>query len=101
MYIKSVTEPFDEEMEFDEVRINNWLEHFNLLPVHKMHVSGHAFGPELEMIREIQPEVLYPVHTVNKELFKELENDGVKVIYPKISDKKNLKSFNNYNNLTR
>ena len=94
LYIKSVTEPFDEEMEFDEVRINNWLEHFNLLPVYKMHVSGHASGPELlEMIREIKPKVLYPVHTVHKELFKELENDDVKVIYPKISDKKNLKSF--------
>ncbi len=41
VYIKSVTEPFDEEMEFDEMRINNWLKHFNLLSVHKMHVSGH------------------------------------------------------------
>jgi ribonuclease J len=40
-------------MEFDEKRVNNWLSHFNLLPVHKMHVSGHASGPELlKMIRE-------------------------------------------------
>jgi ribonuclease J len=88
VYIKSVTEPFDEEMELDERRINNWLGHFNLLPVYKMHVSGHASGPELlEMIREIQPEVLYPIHTTHKEHFMELENDGIKITYPTISTK--------------
>ena len=70
------------------MRINNWLKHFDLLPIHKMHVSGHASGPELlEMIREIEPEILYPVHTEHKELFKELEDSGVKVIYPKLSKK--------------
>jgi ribonuclease J len=89
IYIKSVTEPFDEEMEFDERRVENWLDHFNLLPVHKMHVSGHASGPELlDMIREIQPEILYPVHTIFKERFKILEEDGIRVIYPELS--KNL-----------
>lgn len=82
IYIKSVTEPFDEEMEFDENRINNWLKHFNLHPV-KMHVSGHASGPELlDMIRKIQPEILIPIHTTKKEMFKVLEKDGVKVVYP-------------------
>jgi len=87
IYIKSVTEPFDEEMEFDENRVNNWLKHFNLCPVHRMHVSGHASGPELiKMIQDIHPEKLYPVHTVNKELFKVLEDDGIKVIYPKLSE---------------
>jgi len=88
VYIKSVTEPFDEEMEFDEKRIMNWLNHFNLLPVYKMHVSGHASGTELlDMIRDVVPEVLYPVHTEHKELFKVLEDDGIKVIYPKLSNK--------------
>ncbi len=86
IYIKSVTEPFDEEMEFDNKRVENWLDHFNLLPVHKMHVSGHASGPELlDMIREIQPEIVYPVHTIFKERFKVLEEEGIKVIYPKLS----------------
>ncbi len=83
IYIKSVTEPFDDEMEFDEKRVNNWLKHFNLCPVYKMHVSGHASGPELlEMIRDVHPEILYPIHTENKELFKVLEEDGIKVVYP-------------------
>lgn len=91
IYIKSVTEPFDEEMEFDEKRIENWLRHFNLCPVHKMHVSGHASGPELlEMIRKIQPEILYPIHTYNKELFKVVEDDGVKVVYPELSRKSRI-----------
>ncbi len=35
------------------------------------------------MIREIKPGILCPVHTEHKELFKELENIGVKVVYPK------------------
>lgn len=41
MYIRSVTEPFDEEMELDCKKVKNWLEHFNL-PMHQMHVSGHT-----------------------------------------------------------
>jgi ribonuclease J len=87
IYIKSVTEPFDEEMELDEDRVNNWLSHFNLLPVHKMHVSGHASGPELlDMIRDVHPDIIYPVHTRHKELFKELEAEGIQVIYPQITE---------------
>ena len=84
LYIKSMTEPFDEEMRLSEKRVINWLKHFNLCPMHKMHVSGHASGPELlEMIREIQPDTLYPIHTQHKEIFKILEEDGIQVIYPK------------------
>ncbi|MBP2046178.1 MBL fold metallo-hydrolase [Methanobacterium aggregans] len=83
LYIKSMTEPFDDEMMFSERRVKNWLQHFNLCPMHKMHVSGHASGPELlDMIREIEPETLYPIHTEHKEMFKVLENDGIKVVYP-------------------
>ncbi len=84
MYIRSVTEPFDEEMEIDYKRVKNWLDHFNL-PMHQMHASGHASGPEiLSMIREVSPDVVYPVHTEHKEMFKELEEDGIDVVYPKL-----------------
>jgi ribonuclease J len=38
------------------------------------------------MIREIQPEILYPVHTTFKERFKVLEEDGIRVVYPKLSE---------------
>jgi ribonuclease J len=85
MYIRSVTEPFDEEMEIDHRKAMNWLRHFNL-NCHQMHASGHASGPEIiDMIREIRPETVYPVHTQHKEMFKELEDDEIKVVYPKLS----------------
>lgn len=44
----------------------------------------HASGPEIiEAIREIEPEKVYPVHTENKEKFKILEKDKIKIINPK------------------
>ena len=78
LYIHSLTEPFNEEMEIDFRRVENWLKRFNLLPYHPMHVSGHASGRELlNMIREINPEKLYPIHTESIESFNILKNDGI------------------------
>jgi ribonuclease J len=86
LYIHSLTEPFSEEMELDFKRVENWLKRFNLLPIHKMHVSGHASGEEiLNMIREISPEKLYPIHTEHIETFDILKDDGIEVIHPKLS----------------
>jgi len=87
LYIHSMTEPFSEEMEIDSRRVNNWLNHFNLLSnKHSMHVSGHASGDELlAMIREINPETLYPIHTTHIEAFDILKEDGIKVVHPEIS----------------
>ena len=85
LYIHSLTEPFNEEMEIDFKRVKNWLEHFNLLPIHTMHVSGHASGEEiLNMIREINPEKLYPIHTEHIESFDILKDDGIDRIHPKL-----------------
>lgn len=85
LYIHSLTEPFNEEMEIDFKRVENWLNHFNLLPIHKMHVSGHGSGEEiLNMIREINPEKLYPIHTEHVEAFDILKDDGIEVIHPKL-----------------
>ncbi|KZX15436.1 carbon-phosphorus lyase complex accessory protein [Methanobrevibacter cuticularis] len=85
LYIHSLTEPFNEEMEIDFKRVQNWLNHFNLLPIHPMHVSGHASGKEiLDMIREINPEKLYPIHTENIGCFDILEDDGIEVIHPEL-----------------
>lgn len=85
MYIRSLTEPFDEETEIDYSKVQNWIQHFNLKP-HKIHASGHATGSEIiNMIKEIGPEKLYPVHTVKKEKFEILKEYGIDVIYPKLS----------------
>jgi ribonuclease J len=39
----------------------------------------------ISMIREIQPEKSYPVHTEHVELFDALKDDGIDVIHPKLS----------------
>jgi len=86
LYIHSLTEPFNEEMEIDFRRVENWLKHFNLLPIHKMHVSGHGSSEEiLNMVREINPEKLYPIHTEHPESFNILKEDGIEIIHPKLS----------------
>jgi ribonuclease J len=85
MYIRSLTEPFDEETEIDYGKVQNWIQHFNL-KLHQIHASGHATGHEIiNMIREIEPEKVYPVHTVKKEKFNILEEYGIDVIYPKLT----------------
>jgi Predicted hydrolase of the metallo-beta-lactamase superfamily len=84
VYIKSSTEPFDEEMKIGEQKVKRWLDLFGIHYVDKgFHASGHANGQEiLEMIREVNPEKLYPIHTTNPEAFKVLEDDGIEVVYP-------------------
>lgn len=84
VYIKSSTEPFDEQMEINERKVREWLKLFNLPLKNKcFHASGHANGKEiLEMIREINPDKLYPVHTTHKNEFLKLKDDGIDVIYP-------------------
>lgn len=85
LYIHSLTEPFNEEMEIDFRRVQNWLKHFDLLPIHTMHVSGHANGEELlAMIKEIKPEKLYPIHTEEIDKFDILKDEGIDVIHPKL-----------------
>jgi ribonuclease J len=71
IWIKSSCEPFNEEMELDEKRKRNWLEHFGIKE-YAAHASGHASGPELQaMIKKINPDTVYPVHTEHPELFRD------------------------------
>ena len=69
VYIRSVTEPFDEEMELDARRIDNWLSLFKLRQYGRsgddgLHASGHASGPEIiKMIKAINPKKIVPIHT--------------------------------------
>ena len=76
VYIRSVTEPFDEEMELDARRIDNWLNLFRLTqygrrPDDRLHASGHASGDELRsMIGEMNPRRIIPVHTEHPEAFR-------------------------------
>jgi ribonuclease J len=82
-YIRSVTEPHDDEDLIDLRRVNNWLKLFNLLPYQKIHASGHASGVELkQLISEINPQIIIPIHTEKPELFKNQLREGIQVISP-------------------
>ena len=61
--IHSASEPYNEEQEFDQIRINNWLEKFGISK-HHCHCSGHARGKDLlEVVEKINAKTLYHVHT--------------------------------------
>ena len=72
-------------MELDYEITKNWFDYFNIPIYGSFHVSGHANGPQLlEMIREINPDILYPVHTTCIDLFDVLKDDGIQVIHPEL-----------------
>ncbi|MBU4342035.1 MAG: MBL fold metallo-hydrolase [Candidatus Altiarchaeota archaeon] len=69
-FIHSMSEPFSEEDIEDEV-MHRWLDHFGF-EFHQAHASGHASKEELvEMIKEIGPKRIFPVHTEHPEMFRE------------------------------
>ena len=69
IWIKSSCDAFCDEMKLDEERKQNWLTHFNIKE-YSTHASGHASGDEIkQMIKEINPDILIPIHTENPELF--------------------------------
>ena len=100
LYVFSSSEPHNEEQEMDFRRLHHWLECFQLrafgLPVERngeweipeeekgLHASGHACGPDLlKIVREIQPEVLIPVHSEKPEFYVDnLGYSGISIILP-------------------
>ncbi|MFB6089300.1 MAG: MBL fold metallo-hydrolase RNA specificity domain-containing protein, partial [Candidatus Aenigmatarchaeota archaeon] len=74
VHIRSITEPFCEEMELDQKRINNWLKKFDLYPEERIHSSGHSSGTDIfEMLRKISPKKLFPIHTEYPGKFRKLD----------------------------
>jgi ribonuclease J len=72
IYIHSLSEPFNEEMEMSYGRMKNWLEHFNINFL-QHHCSGHINGSDMkELINMINPKELFPIHTEKPGLFRGL-----------------------------
>jgi len=72
LYVHSLSEPFNEEMEISYDRMKNWLTHFDM-EFFQSHCSGHINGDDLkELIRTINPKKLYPIHTDYPGLFRRL-----------------------------
>ena len=82
VFVYSLTEPFNEEMEIDFVRLKNWIDRFKMSIKHA-HASGHADGKQLKEIAEtVKPGNLFPVHTDKPEMFKKLIKG--KIVLPEL-----------------
>jgi len=89
-YISASSDPFNLEMELDEERLKHWLRHFAInAPLHEpfyIHASGHASGPEIrKLIGDINPKLVFPVHTKHPELF--VVPQGTRVVIPEVGKK--------------
>ena len=71
-YIHSLSEPFNEEMEISYDRMMAWIKHFDMKFV-QSHCSGHINGTDLkELIENIAPKVIFPIHTTHPGIFRTL-----------------------------
>jgi len=81
-FILSSSEPFNEEMEIEYDKFVNWLDHFGL-PMYHIHCSGHIMPSEIkQVIKEVLPKTLFPIHTEHPELFGKFVSDLTKVTLP-------------------
>lgn len=85
-FLRAITEPHSEETEFSEERFINWIKHFRMQGLTKeekferVHISGHVSGAELkELIKNIKPNCLIPIHTEYPEEFKRFHKN-IKIV---------------------
>lgn len=82
LYIFSTSEPVNEEEEFNLEREINTSQLLGLLFYH-VHASGHASSLDLvEMVKQIKPKRLIPIHTENPNAFVKIFSDYADVIVP-------------------
>ncbi|MGA2237599.1 MAG: MBL fold metallo-hydrolase [Candidatus Bathyarchaeia archaeon] len=81
-FILSISEPFNEEQEFEFERVVNWLDHFGL-PMYHVHCSGHIMPDQLKSaIARIAPKTVYPIHTDHPELYAKFISGVASVTVP-------------------
>jgi len=79
LYVHSLSEPFNEEMEMSADRMRNWLKHFGPRYV-QSHCSGHMCGADLkEVVAQIKPKMLFPIHTEHPGMFRGVGGKAVMV----------------------
>ena len=83
-YIRSSTEPFDQEMESDQKRVKNWLIHFGLISNdgawNTAHVSGHGSGDQIKsLVKDTDSKTLIPIHTQSEDHFDAIHKNVHKV----------------------
>ncbi len=83
-YVRSLTEPFDIEMEFKQKRIENWFSRFGLISSakkwHQVHVSGHGDGPQIKKVIDgANAKKIIPIHTHHEEYHKKWHSNVMSV----------------------
>lgn len=75
IYIHSASEPYNEEQDFDQMRINNRIEHFGMSQF-QSHYSGHARGQDLlNVVKKINAKMIFLVHTEHPEAYKKVSEN--------------------------
>ena len=78
-YIHSSSEPYNEEQELSQERLNAWTEHFGMNKF-QSHCSGHARGSDLlQAVKEIDTETIFPIHTEHPDVFKKITTNVTNV----------------------
>ena len=81
-FIHSMSEPYSEE-DIEDAVMHNWLRHFKI-KFHQLHASGHMNKHQLtNLIKNIKPKQIFPIHTENPMLFKALNKNVHLVKYGK------------------
>ena len=83
-YIRSLTEPFDLEMELKEEQVKNWFTHFGVIKKeekwNQIHVSGHGDGTQIKKVVEgSNAKKLIPIHTLHDEYHRKWHSNVVSV----------------------
>lgn len=80
IYIHSASEPYNEEQEISQERINSWMDHFGLCKF-QSHCSGHARSEDLfQIVEQIGAPTLYPVHTEHPEMYTKTLRNVVPIV---------------------
>jgi len=76
-YIHSASEPYTEEQEISQDRINAWMDHFGMQKF-QSHCSGHARGGDLlAAVSEINARKVFPIHTEHPDAFKKVSGNVI------------------------
>jgi len=83
LFILSLTEPYNEEMELDYERLIHWLEHFGM-PLYTLHSSGHILPHDLRAaITYVNPSRLFLIHSEQPELLaRYLKGSSREILIP-------------------
>jgi len=80
-FILSKSEPFNEEMVISFDRLLHWLASYRIKQYHQIHVSGHCDKKDLvNIIKEVNPDVLIPIHTEHPKLLARLVKEEIREI---------------------